>query len=187
MEPGTAAAVPGFMGATGGIRGRIRIDTISPLSHRGRTRSGLAFSISKTSRNLSRYLAIVEPTLSIRDFSPDTSGPNRLCGSVEAALNWLMSQNTVLESQGDFPPGSTSRTVLPQLSVAAPFCAGPVASTPKPAVALDPVRSLAEAWYAQSAADWSAPVRRPFDAQYWACWLVTLVLPALVAYLLLAR
>lgn len=82
-----------------------------------------------------------------------------------------MSQNTVLESQGDFPPEYTSGAV----------------PSPLPTITADPVRTLAEAWYRQSASDWSAPVQRPFDAQYWACWLVAVVFPALVAYLLLTR
>jgi hypothetical protein len=82
-----------------------------------------------------------------------------------------MTQNTALESKGDFPPEYTSRAVPPELS----------------SLTSDPVRSLAEAWHRQSALDWAVPVRRPFDAQYWACWLVALVLPAVVAYLLLTR
>ncbi|WP_375424554.1 hypothetical protein [uncultured Friedmanniella sp.] len=89
-----------------------------------------------------------------------------------------MSQNTVLDSQGAFPPEYTSRAVPPELSVVP---VGPAAP------AVDPVRSLAESWHRQSASDWSVPVQRPFDAQYWACWLVAVVFPVLVGYLLLAR
>lgn len=92
-----------------------------------------------------------------------------------------MTQNTALESKGDFPPEYTSRAVPPELS--------PVTLTPNPLtpVTSDPVRSLAESWHRQSPADWAAPVRRPFDAQYWACWLVALVFPLLVAYLLVTH
>lgn len=84
-----------------------------------------------------------------------------------------MSQNTVLESQGDFPPESASCTVPPTPIVAA--------------VVTDPVRALTEAWYRQPESAFAVPVRRPFDAQYWACWLVAVVFPTLVAYLLLTR
>lgn len=107
-----------------------------------------------------------------------------------------MTQNTVLGSKGGFPPEYTSGAVPPELSsVALSSAALPPATlsaaTLSPgmgdAVILDPVRSLAEAWHREAAADWSVPVRRPFDAQYWACWLVAVVFPVLVAYLLLAR
>jgi hypothetical protein len=92
-----------------------------------------------------------------------------------------MTQNTVLGSKGYFPPEYTSGAVPPELSS--------VTSSPLPTepVTLDPVRSLAEAWYRQAATDWAVPVRRPFDAQYWACWLVAVVFPVVVAYLLLTR
>ena len=83
-----------------------------------------------------------------------------------------MSQNTVLESQGDFPPEAASRAVPP-----APF-----ANT-----MTDPIRSLTEAWYRQPESAFAHPVARPFDAQYWACWLVAVLFPTVVAYLLLTR
>lgn len=81
-----------------------------------------------------------------------------------------MSQNTVAENQGDVPLELTSRAVPHELPTT-----------------IDPLRSLAETWCRQSAVDWSVPVRRPFDAQYWACWLVAVVFPLLIAYLLLTR
>lgn len=93
-----------------------------------------------------------------------------------------MSQNTVLESQGDFPLESTSHTVPPT-----PAVLPPLPANAGPAPAADPVRSLTEAWYASAPSDAWTPVRRPFDAQYWACWFVAIVLPLVLAYLLLTR
>ncbi|WP_375430066.1 hypothetical protein [uncultured Friedmanniella sp.] len=83
-----------------------------------------------------------------------------------------MTQNTVLESQGDFPVEPASGAVPPSTSVP---------------LTLDPVQSLTEAWYRQPESAFAVPVRRPFDAQYWACWLVAVLFPVLVAYLLLTR
>lgn len=94
-----------------------------------------------------------------------------------------MSQNTVLESQGDVPPESASRTVPSALTTTV---SSSTTSSSSSTTAVDPVRSLAEAWYRHPDA-FSVPVPRLFDAQYWACWLVAVVFPILVGYLLLTR
>jgi hypothetical protein len=82
-----------------------------------------------------------------------------------------MSQNAVLKSQDGppQPPRPTTGEVLPQI---------------------DPVRSLSESVHrfadqAGNVSDWHR--RRGFDAQYWACWVMALVYPLLLAYLLLTR
>ena len=54
---------------------------------------------------------------------------------------------------------------------------------------VDPVRVLAEAIQRPGSALRrlpGTPAKRPFDAQYWACWTVTLLSPAVVAYLWMA-
>jgi len=84
-----------------------------------------------------------------------------------------MSQNLLLDSQGDFPPESTSDT-LPR-------------SSPNQ---INPVQVLTRAL--NSSPTFIEPVgpsrrRRDFDAQYWACWLVAVVWPLLLAYLLITR
>ena len=84
-----------------------------------------------------------------------------------------MSQNLLLDSQGDFTPESTSDT-LPR-------------PTPDQT---DAVQVLTRALH--SSPTFTQPVgpshrRRPFDAQYWACWMVAVVWPLLMAYLLVTR
>jgi len=84
-----------------------------------------------------------------------------------------MSQNLLLDSQGDFTPESTSDT-LPR-------------STRDQT---NPVQVLTRALYRSPVL--TEPVgqsrtRRAFDAQYWACWLVAIVWPLLMAYLVITR
>ena len=80
-----------------------------------------------------------------------------------------MSQNVVL---GDPPSDPLGRTV-----------------SPVPSASVDTVRALSEVVHRSLAVSGGA-VRgrqpRPFDAQYWACWLVALVLPMVVVYLVVA-
>lgn len=84
-----------------------------------------------------------------------------------------MSQNAVLDS-GDLTPQPSDITH----------------SSVTSGVRVDPVETLHHAFFrpessvAHPGADRH---RRPFDAQYWACWLVTVTFPVLVAYLLITR
>lgn len=99
-----------------------------------------------------------------------------------------MSQNTVLQSQGDLPHESASHA-LTSAAITASSTAGSTSSGTAAVVpmTIDPVRALTQAWYRQPVELQTAPVARPFDAQYWACWLVAVVLPVVVGYLLLTR
>jgi hypothetical protein len=86
-----------------------------------------------------------------------------------------MAQNAVLHPQADLPEE-------PERPVAVP-----PARRPEP---IDPVLSLVESFQRQDGMlDRYAetPHKRPFDAQYWACWVVAVVYPLLVAYLCLTR
>ena len=86
-----------------------------------------------------------------------------------------MSQNVVLGTEGD-RPDETGRTIR---------AAGPVAPT-----ALDPVRALSESIQRPGGLMYREPgvrTKRPFDAQYWACWVVAVVYPLLMAYLWFTR
>ena len=50
---------------------------------------------------------------------------------------------------------------------------------------VDPVRVLSEAVQQPGSALRrlpGTPAKRPFDAQYWACWVATALLPVVVAY-----
>lgn len=83
-----------------------------------------------------------------------------------------MTQNVVLDGQGELRPEPSSIPLSG--AVQAP--------------SIDPVPLLAEACWRQAALLTPAvPVKRPFDAQYWACWLVTAVFPVVLGYILLTR
>ena len=86
-----------------------------------------------------------------------------------------MSQNVVLGTEGD-RPDETGRTVR-AAEAAAP-------------TALDPVRALSESIARPGNLLHREPgtrTKRPFDAQYWACWVVAVVYPLLMAYLWFTR
>jgi hypothetical protein len=96
-----------------------------------------------------------------------------------------MSQRVVLDTQGD-RPDETGTTVL------APPTGRTVstAETTPASLALDPVRALAESVQRPGGLMYRQPgtrTQRPFDAQYWACWVVAVAFPLLMAYLWLAR
>ena len=79
-----------------------------------------------------------------------------------------MSQNVVLGTEGDRSEGVDQ------------------AVRPTPATALDPVRALSESIQRPGGLMYREPgvrTKRPFDAQYWACWVVAVVCPLLMAYL----
>lgn len=53
----------------------------------------------------------------------------------------------------------------------------------------DPIRTLSEAFSRPGNPLYRSPgtpAQRPLDAQYWACWAVTFLLPAVLAYLWLS-
>ena len=79
----------------------------------------------------------------------------------------------VLDAQGDGPPELSSPVL--QEGVTAE---------------VDGVRALLDALHRPGSALELAPgtrSRRPFDAQYWACWVVAAVFPVLAAYLWITR
>lgn len=81
-----------------------------------------------------------------------------------------MSQGVTVEPQGEVPPGAS----------------GVRSSGPTPPLAeTDPVGVLLQVLHRSD--DVVGPRPRPFDAQYWACWVVAVALPLLVAYLLWTR
>ena len=86
-----------------------------------------------------------------------------------------MAQNAVLHPQADLPE-EPERTVAVRL-----------AAVPEP---VDPVLSLVKSFERRDGMRdgyAATPHKRPFDAQYWACWVVAVVYPLLVAYLCLTR
>lgn len=85
-----------------------------------------------------------------------------------------MSQNAVLDTQGDRPDDR----------------AGDVSTARLTTSAVDPVRALTEAVQRPGGPLHRLPgtrTKRPFDAQYWACWVVAVVYPLLMAYLWFTR
>ena len=81
-----------------------------------------------------------------------------------------MIPNAALHSQAEL---STERGRVIRLSDATP-------------VRVDAIRTLAEAVQRPGSALYRPPgrhVERPFDAQYWACWVVAFLFPAMMAYL----
>jgi hypothetical protein len=84
-----------------------------------------------------------------------------------------MTQNVVLDTQGA-RPDETGRTFR-------------ASAMSRPSV--DPVRALAESMRSAALAHPGAGTRstRPFDAQYWACWVVAVVFPLLLTYLWFTR
>ena len=84
-----------------------------------------------------------------------------------------MIRDALLDVQGDSPAGQCSP--VHQEDVTAD---------------VDVVQALLDAVHRPGAAlelPSGAPVRRPFDAQYWACWVVATVFPILMAYLWITR
>lgn len=84
-----------------------------------------------------------------------------------------MTQNAVFDAQ---------RTSAPRMTVGL----APLAVDPRVRAA-DPVGALAQAVQRPAAWGPGGHTRRPFDAQYWACWVVAVLFPTVVAYLLLTR
>ncbi|SDT40013.1 hypothetical protein SAMN04488543_4167 [Friedmanniella luteola] len=85
-----------------------------------------------------------------------------------------MSQDVVLDTQGDRPDET----------------AGKVRTAPSAPSSVDPVRALTESIQRPGGLMYRVPgtrTKRPFDAQYWACWVVALVYPVLMAYLWITR
>lgn len=83
-----------------------------------------------------------------------------------------MSKNAVLQDHGA-PPPEGDRAVL--LGIRRD--------------SVDPIRALSEAVQRPGSALHRLPgtrAQRPFDAQYWACWVFAVTFPLLMAYLWLA-
>jgi hypothetical protein len=84
-----------------------------------------------------------------------------------------MIRDAVLDAQGDSPPAQFSP--IHQEDVTAD---------------VDVVQALLDALHRPGNVPEPPPggrVRRPFDAQYWACWVVATVFPILMAYLWITR
>jgi hypothetical protein len=80
-----------------------------------------------------------------------------------------MIRNAVMDPQGDTP----REQLAPVLAVRTP-------------AEVDVVLALVRAVNRPGSALEQAargPIRRPFDAQYWACWLVTTLFPVVLVYL----
>ncbi len=96
-----------------------------------------------------------------------------------------MSQRVVLDTPGDRPDETGIPVLLPPSGRTLP-----TAETTPSSLALDPVRALAETVQRPGGLMYREPgtrTQRPFDAQYWACWVVVVVLPLLMTYLWLTR
>lgn len=83
-----------------------------------------------------------------------------------------MSHGLGLDPQGDFPLDLTGY---------------PVPGATQTVNEVDPVRALTRVMHRSNEAAGLRRRNRPFDAHYWACWVVAVVWPLLMAYLLFLR
>jgi hypothetical protein len=84
-----------------------------------------------------------------------------------------MIRDAVLDAQGDGPPEQSPPVHQEGVTVAVNVVQALLEAVHRPGNALElPSGSR---------------IRRPFDAQYWACWVVATVFPVLMAYLWITR
>lgn len=85
------------------------------------------------------------------------------------------------------PQGAAAREQVTPVPPGVAPVARTAAASPATAPEVDVVQALLQAVNRPGNALEQTRVRRPFDAAYWACWVVTTVFPVAMAYLWITR